>query len=105
MSSSGGVHHLGENFRDCMDSSPEMIMTDPDASIFGHTFETFKSTGTIKWGYKTAEWFLIYLFTEAAVVPNHLRHGCITPSYLQGFVALAKDLVSAHLLHLKARSC
>jgi hypothetical protein len=93
MSSPNGVHYLGENFRDCIDSSPEAILSDPDASIFGHTFETFRDTGISTWGYKTAEWFMIYLFTEAAVVPHNMRHGCITLSYLQGFVALAKDLV------------
>lgn len=62
--------------------------------MFGHTFEAFLDSGTSAWGRRTAEWFIIYLFTEAAVTPHNIRHGCNAVSFLQGFAAISKELVS-----------
>jgi hypothetical protein len=91
---------MGENFHDCLKGSPESLISDPEASVIGHAFEAFADSGTSHWGHATAEWFIIYLLTEAAVTPHTIRHGNTTLSYLQGFVAIAKELVSVRLILL-----
>lgn len=73
-------------------------MDDSDVSVLAHIAENFVASGTSKWHYPTVEWLVIYILTEAAVVPHNIRQGRNSTSLLTAYQDIARDLVSPPLL-------
>ncbi|KYK54097.1 hypothetical protein DCS_06053 [Drechmeria coniospora] len=95
-SNQSGVDYLGDDFKNHLASRLELVLQDPEASVLGHTMKTFLNGGTSRWGRRTVEWLIVYLFTEAAVAPHNIRHGRIAISYLQAYSNIAKELKKQH---------
>ena len=70
-------------------------MDDSDVSVLAHIAENFVASGTSKWHYPTVEWLVIYILTEAAVVPHNIRQGRNSTSLLTAYQDIARDLVSS----------
>lgn len=88
-----GVDYLGQPFRDWLEQ-PEQFMSDSDVSVLAHIAENFVSSGTSRWHYPTVEWLVVYILTEAAVVPHNIRQGRNSTSLLTAYQDIARELVS-----------
>ena len=91
-----GVDYLGQPFRDWLEQ-PDQFMADSDVSVLAHTAENFVASGTSRWHYPTVEWLVVYILTEAAVVPHNIRQGRNSTSLLTAYQDLARELVSPPL--------
>lgn len=89
-----GVDYLGQPFRDWLDQ-PEQFMDDSDVSVLAHIAENFVASGTSKWQYPTVEWLVVYILTEAAVVPHNIRQGRNSTSLLTAYQDIARELVGS----------
>ena len=92
-----GVDYLGQPFRDWLEQ-PDQFMADSDVSVLAHTAENFVASGTSRWHYPTVEWLVVYILTEAAVVPHNIRQGRNSTSLLTAYQDLARELVSSFRL-------
>lgn len=88
-----GVDYLGQPFRKWLDQ-PDSFMTDSDVSVLAHIAESLTHSGTSRWHYPTVEWLVVYILTEAAVVPHNIRQGRNSTSLLTAYQDLARDMVS-----------
>lgn len=69
-------------------------MADSDVSVLAHIAESFMHSGTSRWHYPTVEWLVVYILTEAAVVPHNIRQGRNSTSLLTAYQDLAREMVS-----------
>ena len=88
-----GVDYLGQPFQDWL-NQPESFMADSDVSVLAHIAESFMHSGTSRWHYPTVEWLVVYILTEAAVVPHNIRQGRNSTSLLTAYQDLAREMVS-----------
>jgi hypothetical protein len=63
-----------------------------NCSILGLLFEMFSGSGTATWYKRNVDWLLIYILTEIAVKPTHVRQGCNAPSILRTYQGIVQDL-------------
>lgn len=91
------MDYLGQPFQDWLEQ-PDQFMEDADVSVLAHVAENFVSSGTSKWHYPTVEWLVVYILTEAAVVPHNIRQGRNSTSLLTAYQDIARELVSSPLL-------
>lgn len=87
------MDYLGQPFRDWLEQ-PDQFMEDADVSVLAHIAENFVATGTSKWQFPTVEWLVVYILTEAAVVPHNIRQGRNSTSLLTAYQDIARELVS-----------
>ena len=61
-------------------------------SVLAHIAENFVAGGTSRWHYPTVEWLVVYILTEAAVVPHNIRQGRNSTSLLTAYQDIAREL-------------
>lgn len=96
-----GASYTGRPFQDWLEQ-PEQIIADAEVSVFAHVSELFAHSGTSKWQYKTAEWLVIYILTEAAVVPHNIRQARASASLLTAYQQISRELVNSTSLFVNA---
>lgn len=74
-----GIDYLTKDFEQLTEYPGYDMLYHKDASVVAHTMHAFQHSGTKRWNRicneHDAVWLLVYLFTEAVVVPHNIRGG------------------------------
>ncbi len=87
------MDYLGKHFDDCLNQATHLLLHNPEVNAVAHVAEAFMRTGTQNWRWKTVEWLMVYMLTEAAVTPHNIRQGRASVSLLMAYDGLAPILV------------
>lgn len=88
----GGVDYIDRDLDQYLKLPSAAQADNEDGSMLGLLFEIFSQTGTSTWYRKNVDWLLVYILTEIAVKPTHIRNGCNAPSILRTYQAIVQDL-------------
>jgi hypothetical protein len=92
-----GVNYLDKNLSKYIRKPVGSLLHYDKASALAAVFKQFAETGTLTWGKKTVDWFLIFLITELCSTPHSMRDGHSGPDVAVAFQSIIRDLVRTPL--------
>jgi hypothetical protein len=84
---------LDKELNEHLKETPDLLLTNDDATGLAHCAQAFIESGTDTWHRKSVEWLVVYIMTEMAVTPHNIRKGRQGLSIMGAYRIIAQDLV------------